>query len=105
MLILTYLTLHQLYYKDLIRFLYKIYCHFQLWIKLNPNINCIKNYIDKIQEVMVDIFQGKIKEVFLYDSETSVGAGFREAGSRKGFKLSNSSRTLVIKCFRVTFYF
>ena len=41
MLILTYLTLHQLYYKDLIRFLYKIYCHFQLWIKLNPNINCI----------------------------------------------------------------
>ena len=50
----------------------------------------------------MDIFQGKIKEVFLYDSETSVGAGFREAGSRKGFKLSNSSRTLVIKCFRVT---
>ena len=44
---------------------------------------------------------GKIKEVFLYDGDTSVGLGFSEAGTRKGFKLVNSSRTLVIKCFKV----
>ena len=46
-------------------------------------------------------FLGKIKEVFLFDGDTSVGLGFREAGTRKGFILTNSSRTLVIKCFRV----
>ena len=48
-----------------------------------------------------DVILGKIKEVFLYDSDTTVGLGFKEAGTRKGFKLTNSSRTLVIKCFKV----
>ena len=47
------------------------------------------------------MFSGRIKEVFLFDSDTTVGLGFKEAGSRKGFKLTNCSRTLVIKCFRV----
>ena len=47
------------------------------------------------------LFSGRIKEVFLFDSDTTVGLGFKEAGSRKGFKLTNCSRTLVIKCFRV----
>ena len=47
-----------------------------------------------------DSFPGKIKEVFLFDSDTTVGFGFREAGSRKGFILTNSSRKIVIKCFK-----
>lgn len=45
-------------------------------------------------------FPGKIKEVFLFDSDTTVGFGFREAGTRKGFILTNSSRKIVIKCFK-----
>ena len=39
--------------------------------------------------------------MFLFDSDTTVGFGFREAGSRKGFILTNSSRKIVIKCFKV----
>eukprot|EP00092_Neocalanus_flemingeri_P002528 GFUD01002705.1.p1 GENE.GFUD01002705.1~~GFUD01002705.1.p1 ORF type:complete len:857 (-),score=228.01 GFUD01002705.1:69-2507(-) len=40
---------------------------------------------------------GEIKEVFLFDSDTRVGLGFKEAGTRKGFAVRNLSRTLVVK--------
>ena len=45
-------------------------------------------------------FAGEIKEVFLFDSDTRVGLGFREAGTRKGFSVKNLSRTLVVKSFK-----
>ena len=53
-----------------------------------------------ISNISSDSFAGKIKEVFLFDSDTTVGFGFREAGTRKGFILTNSSRKIVIKCFK-----
>ena len=44
------------------------------------------------------LFTGEIKEVFLFDSDTKVGLGFRGAGTRKGFSLRNLTRILVVNC-------
>ena len=46
------------------------------------------------------MFTGEIKEVFLFDSDTRVGLGFKEAGTRKGFSVRNLSRTLVVKSLK-----
>ena len=59
------------------------------------------NFVDKIFKVEPD--SGEIKEVFLFDSDTRVGLGFREAGTRKGFSVKNLSRTLVVKSFKRRF--
>ena len=45
-----------------------------------------------------NIFPGQIKEVILFDCDTKVGLGYSESGSKNGFKLTNSSRRIVIKC-------
>ena len=41
---------------------------------------------------------GLIKDVLLFDSDTKVALGYEVSGSRNGFKLTNSSRRLVIRC-------
>ena len=45
-----------------------------------------------------NIFPGQIKEVVLFDCDTKVALGYSESGSKNGFKLTNSSRRIVIKC-------
>ena len=50
---------------------------------------------------MIPNISGQIKEVILFDSATEVARGFKETGSYKGFRITNSSRILVIKCPKV----
>ena len=45
-----------------------------------------------------EIFSGQVKEVVLFDCDTKVGLGHSESGSRNGFKVTNSSRRIVIRC-------